>query len=240
MSTFKISKNTARKTLMQSALIAAFTVAAFAPLSSMAQVTNDPGHLYDARGVVVKNSTGLCWRTSAWTPAMATAECEPELMPKPVAAAPKAAEPAPAPAPAAVAPVTKQQTRRITFSSEELFDFDKSVIRPEGKEKLDTLAEELKTVDDETIVVTGHADRIGNPKYNQKLSERRAAAVNSYLVSKGIPDSRTTSKGMGETQPVTKPGECKGPRSKKLIACLQPDRRVEVDVTGSKEVTVTQ
>jgi OmpA-OmpF porin, OOP family len=224
--------------LLQSALIAAFTIAAFAPSIGMAQARNDSGHWYNSQDIVWKNSTGLCWRSSSWTPANATAECDPELMAKADIPAPKMAEaPPPAPAPA---PAPKMQTRKVSFSAEELFDFDKAVLRPAGKEALDKLASELKGVNDGTIVVTGHTDRIGRTQYNQKLSERRANAVKFYLISKDVPESRTTSAGVGETQPVTKPGDCKGPLSKKLIACLQPDRRVDVEVKGSTEVVVAQ
>jgi OmpA-OmpF porin, OOP family len=232
MSNIKIARNSARKTLLQSALTAVFTVAAFAPAISMAQAKNDPGQWYNAQGLVWKNSTGLCWRSGSWTPANATAECDPELMAKTELPAQKIAL-APAPVPAA-APMPIAQARKVTFSAEELFDFDKAVLRPAGKTALDNLTSELNGVNYETILVTGHTDRLGSNQYNQKLSERRANAVNAYLVSKGIPDSRTTSAGKGETQPVTKSGDCKGPVSKKLIACLQPDRRVDVDVTGSK------
>jgi OOP family OmpA-OmpF porin len=238
MPNFKMPCNNARKTLLQSALIAVVTVAALAPATSMAQAQNDPGHWYNPQGIVWKNSTGLCWRSGSWTPANATAECDPELMPRAEAPVPiLAAAPPPAPAPA---PAPRTETRKITFSAEELFDFDKANLRPAGKTALDNLASEINGVNYETILVTGHTDRVGSNQYNQKLSERRASTVNAYLVSKGIPDSRTTSAGMGETQPVTKAGDCKGPVSKKLIACLQPDRRVEVDVKGSKEVTAPQ
>ncbi len=238
MSNSKIPRNNVHRTLLQSTIIAAFAVAAFAPATSMAQAPNDPGHWRNPQGITWKNSNGLCWRSGSWTAADASAECDPELMakteaPAPVVAAAPPAEPVPAPAPS-------METRKVTFAAEELFDFDKAVLRPAGKTKLDTLTTELNGVNYETILVTGHTDRIGSPQYNQKLSERRAGAVKAYLISKGIPDNRLTSAGKGETQAVTKPGDCKGPISKKLIACLQPDRRVEVDVAGSKEVTVPQ
>lgn len=238
MSIIRIPCNSGRKTLLQSALIAAVTVVAFAPATSMAQAQNDPGHWHNPQGLTWKNPNGLCWRSGSWTAADASAECDPELMaktevPAPVVAAAPPAEPVPAPAPS-------METRKVTFAAEELFDFDKAVLRPAGKTKLDTLTTELNGVDYETILVTGHTDRIGSDRYNQKLSERRASAVKAYLISKGIPDNRLTSAGKGKTQAITKPGDCKGPVSKKLIACLQPDRRVEVDVKGSKEVTVSQ
>lgn len=238
MSNSKIPRNNVRRTFLQTAIIAAFSIAAFAPATSMAQAPNDPGHWYNSQGIVWKNSSGLCWRSSAWTPANATAECDPELMAKAEEPAPKITETPPAAPMPAPAPI--MQTRKITFSAEELFAFDKAVLSPTGKAALDKLAGEISDVNYETVLVTGHTDRIGSNQYNQKLSERRAGAVKAYLLSKGIPDSRITSTGMGETQAVTKPGDCKGPISKKLIACLQPDRRVEVDVAGSKEITVPQ
>ncbi|OGB26758.1 MAG: hypothetical protein A3I66_21615 [Burkholderiales bacterium RIFCSPLOWO2_02_FULL_57_36] len=231
------SCNGTRKTLLQSALIVVFSAAAFAPATGMAQAVNDPGHWYNSQGIVWKNSTGLCWRSGAWTPANATPECDPELMAKAEVPAEKRAE---IPPPAAAPTPAKLQTRKITFSAEELFDFDKAVLKPAGKAGLDNLTNEINGVNYEAVLVSGHTDRIGSNQYNQKLSERRSNAVKAYLISKGIPDSRITSAGMGESQPVTKIGDCKGPVSKKLIACLQPDRRVEVDVTGSKEVVVPQ
>lgn len=239
MSISKSSCNGVRRSLMQSALIAVFSMAAFAPTTGMAQAVNDPGHWYNSQGIVWKNSTGLCWRSGSWTPANATAECDPELMAKAEVPAEKRAEAQPsAPAPAPTA--AKLQTRKITFSAEELFDFDKAVLKPAGKAGLDKLTTEINGVDYESVLVSGHTDRLGKTQYNQKLSERRAGAVKAYLLSKGIPDNRITSTGMGESKPVTKIDDCKGPVSKKLIACLQPDRRVEVDVTGSKEVVVSQ
>lgn len=241
MSTSKSSCNSVRRSLMQSALIAVFSVAAFAPATGMAQTVNDPGHWYNSQGIVWKNSTGLCWRSGSWTPANVTPECDPELMAKAEVPAEKRVEALPpAPAPAPTPTQAKLQTRKITFSAEELFDFDKAVLKPAGKAGLDKLTNEINGVNYETVLVTGHTDRLGSSQYNQKLSERRAGAVKAYLLSKGIPDNRITSAGMGEAQPVTKADDCKGPVTKKLIACLQPDRRVEVDVTGSKEVVVPQ
>ncbi|MBX9811244.1 MAG: OmpA family protein [Burkholderiales bacterium] len=101
---------------------------------------------------------------------------------------------------------------------------------------LDDLARVLQGAKYEVILAIGHTDRIGTQAYNQKLSVRRAEAVKKYLVDKGIEPNRIYAEGKGETQPVTKPGDCKGKRGKALIACLQPDRRVDVEVTGTKEV----
>lgn len=185
------------------------------------------GYAIDQRGYVAKSGTGLCWRTGYWTPAMAIEECDPDLIKKtaaPAPAAPPAAAPAPAPKPAA---------KKVTLSADALFDFDKAILRSEGKAKLDKLSEDAKDLNLEVIIATGHADRFGSDAYNQKLSEKRAQAVKAYLMDKGIEANRIFAEGKGETQPVTKPGDCKGPKSKKVIACLQPDRRVDIEVIGT-------
>ncbi len=182
------------------------------------------GYLVDGRDNVVKSGTGLCWRTGYWTPAMAVADCDPDLVKKEVPAA-KAA-PAATPKPAA---------QKITLAADTLFDFDKATLRPEGKAKLDELVGKTKNIKLEVIIAVGHADRFGTDKYNQKLSEKRAESVKAYLVSKGIEPNRVYTEGKGKKQPVTKPGECKGPKSKKVIACLQPDRRVEIEVIGTTQ-----
>src|SRR5487761_2452218 len=182
--------------------------------------------------IVVKNSTGLCWRTGYWTPAMATMECDPELVakkaepaPAPVVTPPPAPAPAPAPTPVA---------EKVTLSADALFDFDKSALRSDGKEKLDDLVGKLKAVDVQTIIDIGYTDRIGSKAYNLKLSERRAETVKAYLVSKGVPADRILAKGKGKADPVTRPGQCKGHVTRKLIKCLQPDRRVEIEVIGTR------
>lgn len=227
----------AGKPALQAALVAILGTLAFAPTAGMAQSQPDINTWHNPSGNIVKNSTGLCWRSGSWTAADATAECD-GLVAKadaPLVSAPTAAAPAPL-----LVPAPSMETRKISFSSEELFDFDKAELRPEGKGALNKLAAELKGVDYKLVTVNGHTDRIGSTAYNQKLSERRANAVQTYLVSSQIKSERITSAGMGETKPITKSGVCTGPMSKKLVACLQPDRRVEVDVQGTKEVTLTR
>ena len=177
-------------------------------------------------GVVVKNPFGLCWRTGYWTPAMATAECDPDLVPK--KAAPAAPAPAPVAAPVAKPapkPAVKPVTEKVTMAAETNFDFDKAVLKPEGKARLDDLVGKLKAVNLEVIIAIGHTDSIGSKAYNQKLSVRRANAVKAYLVSKGIEANRIYTEGKGETQPIadnkTKEGRAK-------------NRRVEIEVVGSR------
>ncbi|MDP2793948.1 MAG: OmpA family protein [Sulfurisoma sp.] len=188
------------------------------------------GYVIDQRGYVAKSGTGLCWRTGYWTPAMAIAECDPDLVKK---AEPKkeAAKPA-----AAAAPTPKPAAEKITLAADTLFDFNKATLRPAGKQALDGLAGKIKDIKLEVIIAVGHADRIGSDAYNQKLSEKRAASVKDYLVSKGIEANRVYTEGKGEKQPVTgdKCGKSEK-KAKQLIDCLQPDRRVEIEVIGTKK-----
>jgi len=218
----------ASKHLLMAAVVAGIGAAAQAQTPGV-DLKGTVGYVIDQRGYVAKSGAGLCWRTGYWTPAMAIAECDPDLAPK--------AAPAPAAAPAAPA-APKPAAQKVTLAADALFDFDKAVLRPEGRAKLDKLVEDLKGLKLEVIIAVGHTDRIGTDKYNQKLSERRAAAVKNYLVSKGIDANRIYAEGKGEKQPVTG-DKCKkmGPenrKNKKLIECLQPDRRVEIEVIGTK------
>ena len=174
-------------------------------------------------------SVGLVYRFGAKTPAPRAAAPEPVAAapaPEPVVVTP----PPPPPAPKAPAP------RKVTFSADSLFVFGKADVSPAGKQALDKLAADLRGVDFDVMTVTGHTDRIGSHKYNMDLSQRRANAVKTYLVeSGGIPAGKIAAKGTDGSDPVTKPGECKGTKATKaLIACLQPDRRVEVEVSGTK------
>jgi OOP family OmpA-OmpF porin len=215
-------------------LLSALVVTALLPLAALAQNYQNPGYWVDGSGRIVTSSTsGLCWHSGEWTPALAVAPCDPVISraaaPVPVA---QAAEVAPAPIAAAPARLLPQ---KISFSADALFAFNKSTLKPEGKTMLDDLAHQLNGADYDRVLVTGHADRIGSAAYNQKLSVQRAEEVKTYLVGKDIPANRISATGKGETEPVTKAGECVGNKSAKLIACLQPDRRVDVEMTGTKQ-----
>lgn len=194
-----------------------------------------PGYLQDNNKHVVKNNYGLCWRTGSWTPSMAIAECDPDL----VKAPPKPAEKKPdtVPAETLVPPDVgpEKPALRVTIQAETLFAFDKAVLREDGKKTLDdevvTKMKEHPEV--EVVLVSGYADRIGSAKYNLKLSERRANAVKSYLESQGIASNRIEAVGRGTADPVVDCKNIKGPanrHNKKLVACLQPNRRVVVEV----------
>ena len=151
---------------------------------------------------------------------------------EPVVAPPPAPAPTPAPAPVTV-------TKEFNLSSDVLFDFGKSSLKPEGVTALDGLYEQIKaeTPKDGTALVVGYTDRIGSDASNQILSEQRAKTVADYLVGKGIPADKVSTQGRGEAEPVTGT-QCDAIKAKKeLIACLAPDRRVSILVTGTKEVT---
>jgi OOP family OmpA-OmpF porin len=186
------------------------------------------GYVTDTRGDVVKSGAGLCWRTSSWTPALAIAECDPDLVPVATMARPVIA------APAAVVAAPQPAAERVTLAADTLFDYDKAVLRPAGRAALDDFVVKTKDINPEVILATGHADRFGSETYNQTLSERRAAAVKAYLLSKGVEANRVQTEGKGESQPMTKAGECLGAKSAKVLACLQPDRRVDVQIVGTR------
>ena len=174
-----------------------------------------------------------------------TPQAAPRAMAAPmsVAAAPMPmAAPAPAPvvmappAPAPVAAVAPPARERMSFSAESLFGFDQSTLRAEGREALDAFAKRSEGARFDVVIVEGHTDRLGSTAYNQTLSLQRAEAVKAYLVSAGRFDAmKVSTVGKGETMPVTKPGDCTGTRqTAALIACLKPDRRVEVEMTGTR------
>ena len=226
---------TAKHSMM--ALMAA-TIGLCASLAQAQAV--DRVYAIDGRGEVVMDPFGLCWRTNFWTPAAAAKDpagckCDKDLLPKEVCE-PKAAMPAAMPAakPAAK-PAAAPAREKVTVAADALFDFNKATLRPEGKAKLDDVVAKSKQLVLEVVIAVGHADRIGGAAYNQKLSEKRAASVKDYLVSKGIPANRIYTEGKGSKQPVTKADQCKGPKSAKVIACLQPDRRVDIEIIGTKK-----
>jgi OmpA-OmpF porin, OOP family len=156
------------------------------------------------------------------------AGCATQEAPKPAPTPEAKPAPAPAPAPAPTptpAPKPKPVAEKVTFATDVLFDFDKSVVKPEGKSKLDDLAGKIRGINLEVVIAIGHTDSIGSDAYNQKLSVRRAESVKAYLVSKGIEANRVYTEGKGKKQPVadnkTREGRAK-------------NRRVELEVIGTR------
>jgi OOP family OmpA-OmpF porin len=162
------------------------------------------GYAHDNSGIVVRDSSSNCVRTSNWTPQSATAQCDAHLLP-PVAAAPAPVEPAavaPAPAAAEIAAIEPRKDP-INISEKAGFDFDRAVLRAEDKQRLDTAIAEMKNLpEDATIQVTGYTDSVGSEEYNRDLSMRRAQAAQEYLVSNGVDQKRIVISGMGESNPV--------------------------------------
>ena len=188
------------KKLLQLIAIAGIAISA----SAFAQKSND--NWVNSTGIVWKNGTNeLCWRNANWTPATAAPGCDGALA-------------------GTVAPAVV--VSKVTYNADALFDFDKSVLKPEAKASLDSLIGKIKNLTLEVVIAVGHTDAIGTVAYNQKLSVRRANAVKNYLVSKGIEANRVYVEGKGKSQPVadnkTKEGRAK-------------NRRVEIEVVGTRQ-----
>ena len=198
-------------------LIAASAVVAVSASAQAAQdyMANKPYSAYvqDARGVISRNATGLCWKTGYWTPADAVAGCDGPLT-RPAVADPVAAAPVPT-------------SEKVTYAADAFFDFDKSNLKPEGQASLSQLVNDLSGLDVEVIVAVGHTDWVGSDAYNQGLSERRAQAVRDYLIAQGIDSAKVYTEGKGKSQPVadnrTREGRAK-------------NRRVEIEVVANRPV----
>ena len=219
------------------AIIALYSLGLSVPVA--ADSPSKSGYLQDSRGNIVRNNYGECWRTGYWTPAMAIAECDPNLV-KTAEAAPEPM-PAPAPAPAPIIAGPEQPAfQKITLQAETLFDFDKAIVKPDNTKELDDVAAKMKQYPQvELILVTGYTDKIGSDSYNQRLSQERAAAVKNYLVKQGVEANRIETQGKGEADPVVTCNDVKGKanrHNKKLIACLQPNRRVIVEVKQQRSM----
>lgn len=202
---------------------------------AIAQTAVDRVYVVDSRNEVATSGFGLCWRTGFWTPAAAANDpaacaCDRDLTPKGVCE-PAAAKAAPA---TAVAAAAKKCDFTATLKDDQLFEFNKAVLRPAAMAALDrdVVGKLGACAEVSLVVITGHTDRLGDQTYNQKLSEKRADVVKHYLVKKGVKEEVIDTMGAGKTQPV--PGvSCNDslPR-KQLIECLAPNRRTVVEVKG--------
>ena len=181
--------------------------------------------------LVWKNGTNEhCWRDANWTPATAAPGCDGAIVrtiaPEPVVV-PPASQPASMPSvvvnPPVVPPVAT--ATKFTFSADTFFDFDKSVLKSEGKVQLDELVANARNMNLDVVIAVGHTDSVGTDAYNQRLSMRRAQAVKAYLVSAGIDKSRVMTDGRGESEPIadnrTRDGRAQ-------------NRRVEIEMVGTR------
>src|SRR6266404_3232919 len=188
------------------------------------------GYLTTSQGTPV-TSAGECVHTGEWTQGMRFANCEPQ---------PVKAEVAPAPVQAAEVVEEVVIVREaiavampFTLSLDTLFDFDSASLKADADAALDALGQQIGQADYQKVDIVGHADRIGAPLYNQRLSERRAQAVRAYLAAHGVEESKISFSGVGSSDPVTG-AQCRDLRGARLIACLQPDRFAEVSVVGTQ------
>jgi len=198
--------------------------------AAVAQVQPDEKALVtDSRGAPVKSGSGLCVRGN-FGPAPAWTEGCHQYAPATTA---QYVAPATAPA-AAVAAVPLVTYEKVAFDANVLFDSDKSALRPAGRDTLDEFVGKMKGLESQDVMAVGYADRMGSDASNQTLSQQRVDAVKAYLVSKGIPADRVRTGARGETQPDTASGECKEANNAKNVACMQPDRHVYIEVSGTR------
>lgn len=231
-----MNSNTRSKVLLAT-LTAALASAVGAHGTHTKNEPTNNSYLVSSDGSVIKDGSGQCVRTGAFVKSQAIAQCDPELVPPPVAAAPPppppapppAAEPPPPPAPApAPPPPPKPVVQAVSVSGDALFDTGKADLKPAARAKLDAVIEQIKGIELESIVVTGHTDSRGSDKFNQRLSQARAEAVKSYLVSKGLNGERITATGKGETEPTA---------DNRTAAGRAANRRVDLEISGSRILT---
>jgi len=201
-------------------------IAATIALAAGSAFANVTPNLQDSQGAAVKDGQGACVVTSG----QVLPECAGAKAPPAPAAPARPASPAAPSAPAAPAPSARPapvpSRTTAVIQADALFDFDKSVLRPDGKKNIDDALAKIRGTDLEMVIATGHTDSIGTNAYNQKLSERRAQSVKDYLVSKGIPASKITTIGKGETQPVA---------TNKTAEGRQKNRRVDIEFKGVRQ-----
>ncbi len=211
--------------------IAALTLVSGFSITAARAADDAVGYLTTPQRAPVTASAGECVHTGEWTQGMRFADCEPQPVKVEVA-------PAPVQAPEAAREVVIVREAMVvampfTVSLDTLFDFDSAVLKADADAALDALAQQIGQADYRKVDIVGHADRIGAPLYNQRLSERRAQAVRAYLGAHGVDESKISFSGVGSSDPATGT-QCNGLRGARLIACLQPDRFAEVTVVGTQ------
>lgn len=183
----------------------ALAIAAFSASGAVSAQTVD--NWQNSTGNVWKNGTNeLCWRDSFWTPATGIAGCDG--------------------VPVAQNNVVAPTSTKVVLNADTFFDFDKSTIKPEGRQVLDQVVQQAGSINLETLIATGHTDSIGTDAYNLKLSQRRANAVKAYLVQKGMDPNRIYVEGKGESQPIA---------SNKTREGRAKNRRVEIEIVGVRK-----
>ncbi len=206
-----------------------FSATANAQIQDVANIDNMQ-LVVDSQGATVMNGFSQCWHTGYGPAPSWTAACGGV---RPVAVAPA---PAPAAAPVVMAAAALPVTERVTFDANIMFDTDKSAIRPAGRDTLDAFVAKIRGLESQSIMAVGYADRMGTDASNQILSQQRVDAVKAYLVGKGIASNRVQTSARGETQPTTALADCKDANNAKNVACMQPDRHVFIEISGTRAV----
>lgn len=183
-------------------------------------VSAETGYVDDSSGSVIRTGYGDCVHTDRWSIPNAIAECDPEIVAKRDGAAV-----------AAVEVVMVTMTNPIRLEADTLFSFDSADLTEEGKAALNDMLSQLsaESLQQQKLQIRGYADEIGTPDYNLGLSQRRAAAVRDYLVSRGMVSDYIAMEGLGEADPVV---NCSGKRGNTLIECLAPNRRTEIEFSA--------
>ena len=207
-----------------------FSVTANAQIPDINNI-NQKALLVDSRGAAVMSGFGECWHTGYGPAPSWTAGCGGVA---PVAVAQYVA---PAPAPVVMAAAVPQPVyEKVAFDANVLFDSDKSALRPAGRDKLDAFVSNIRGLESQNIMAIGYADRMGTDASNQVLSQQRVDTVKAYLIGKGIASNRVQTSAKGEVQPTTLAGECKDANNATNVACMQPDRHVFIEVSGTRVV----
>lgn len=182
-----------------------------------------------SNGAPVMDGAGLCVRTSFGPAPAWTAGCH--AVPAPIAMA--APEPKPVVVAAAATPVVYE---KAVFDADVLFDSNESTLRPAGRASLDGFVGKIGGLESQSVMAIGYADRMGSQGANQILSEERVSTVKAYLVSRGVAAERINTSAWGETRPSTYATECKDANNAKNVACMQPDRHVSIEISGTRVV----
>lgn len=229
-------KNTMRSIFIKRevflAVACAMALGAFSAVANaQPREVNETSLLLDTRSAPVMNATGLCWHTGYGPAPLWTAGCHAEG-PMPVAqyVAPVAQPAVPAVVAAAPLPVYE----KVALEARVLFDSNKSDLNSAGRSSLDDFVSRMGGLDAQSVMAIGYADRMGSETANQILSEERVNAVKSYLVAKGVTADRVRTSAWGETRPSTAAAECNDANTPGNVACMQPDRHVSIEISGSR------